>query len=209
MSRQKKPFCIEYDVYETPNPRGGAATYHARRVSKVISGELLREHIDDYTLINPGTFELVIQTLEREIPEQLLWGRDVHIKGLGTFYLKIRTKKQHITDPKAITASMVEVEGIGFTPDKEFNQRVLAGDYYFKRCQMRHSRNVDLDTIAAKMAELCSGNNYFTQHQVAAFFGLSKYKANQLCNLLVEGDDAQFVRQREGSTYHYFLKDRG
>ena len=203
MPKERKGHRIEYEVHETPNPRGGDTTYHARRVSRVMKEKDFIEHISDYTIISEGLYALVTKTLMDEIPEQLLDGHDVHIKGLGTFYLKVRTKQKYVTDPGAITARQLEVEGIGFTPDKEFNKRVRSAEVYFERRESKGSLPIKMTDIIVRMTDYCKKHHAFTEHTVQSLFGLSKYKANQICNQLVEGEYAKFTRRKEGNTYYY------
>lgn len=203
MPKERKGHRIEYDVHETPNPRGGETTYHARRVSRVMEEKAFIEHISEYTIISEGLYALVTKTLMDEIPEQLLDGRDVHIKGLGTFYLKVRMKQKYVTDPGAITARQLEVEGIGFTPDKEFNKRVRTAQVFFERRENSGSLPVKMTDIIVRMTDYCKKHHSFTERTLQSLFNLSRYKANQICNQLVEGEYAKFTRTKEGNTYHY------
>ncbi len=203
MPKERKGNRIEYEVHATPSPNGEESTYHARRTSLVMREKDFVEHITNYSIISEGLYELVMKTLMQEIPEQLLAGRDVHIKGLGTFYLKIKTKEKHIADPGAITARQLEVEGIGFTPDKAFNRRVQTANVYFERREAPASHNVNLTDVIVRMTAYCKQHHYFTERALQALFGLSKYKANQICNQLVAGEYAKFTRTRQGNVYHY------
>lgn len=203
MPKERGNHRIEYEVHETPNPRGGETTYHARRVSQVMKEKDFVEHITNYSIISEGLYALVTKTLMEEIPEQLLAGRDVHIKGLGTFYLKVRTKQKYVTYPGAITARQLEVEGIGFTPDKEFNKRVRSANVYFERRENGGSQPVKITDIIVKMTDYCKKRHAFTERTLQSLFSLSKYKANQICNQLVEGEYAKFTRSKEGNTYYY------
>lgn len=203
MPKERKGNMIEYEVHETPNPRGGETTYHARRVSYVMKEKDFIKHINDYSIISEGLYALVTKTLMAEIPEQLLAGRDVHIQGLGTFYLKVRMKQKYVSDPGAITARQLEVEGIGFKPDKEFNRRVRTADVYFERKENHGSQPVKMTDVIVKMTDYCKKHHRFTERVLQALFGLSKYKANQICNQLVEGEYAKFTRHKEGNTYYY------
>ena len=204
MAKEREGHRIEYEAHETPNPRGGETTYHARRVSLVMKEKDFIEHICNYTIISEGLYALVTKTLMEEIPEQLLDGRDVHIQGLGTFYLKVRNKQKYVTDPGAITARQLEVEGIGFTPDKEFNMRVRKADVYFERRESKGSSSVKMTDVVVRMTDYCKKHHFFTERVLQALFGLSKYKANLICNQLVEGDYAKFTRRKDGNTYHYY-----
>ena len=203
MPKERKGHRIEYEVHATPNPNGGETTYHARRVSQVMREKDFIDHITNYSIISEGLYLLVLKTLMQEIPEQLLAGRDVHIKGLGTFYLKIKTRQKKITDAGAITARQLEVEGIGFTPDKEFNKEVRNAKVYFERRDNTSKKVIKMTDVIVRMTDYCKKHHFFTERALQALYGLSKYKANQICNQLVEGEYAKFTRERQGTVYHY------
>ena len=178
-------------------------TYHARRISKTLGGRYLRDHIEKTSIISSGAYELVMETLKKEIPEQLLNGLDIHIEGLGTFYMKIGTKHKGYADPKAITARELTVEGIGFRADKEFNDRVREADVYFELEKHKQSETVDINQVIATLTDCCRMHGFFTVRTLRALFHLTNYKASQLANQLVSGPSAKFTRYKEGNTYIY------
>ena len=187
MPKIKEGYRIAYDVYQTPGTEEEAPTYHVRRVSMTMSNRYLRDHIEENTIINAGLYELMMETLKKEIPEQLLHGRDIHIEGLGTFYLKI--------------------EGIGFTPDKEFNDVVRKAAVHFVREEQRHSEEASMSDIILRLTDYCRTNGHFTVRTICALFGLTYYKADRIAHQLVEGPEAKFTRHREGATYFYTLSE--
>ena len=203
MPKLKEGHRIAYDVHPTPTADGKQTTYHVRRISQTLSGRYLRDHIGKTSIISSEIFELVMENLRKEIPEQLLKGFDIHIEGLGTFYLKIGTKAKGYTDPKAITANQLRIEGIGFTADKEFNKRVRTAHVYFDRDEHWQSKTIDEHQMVATLTDYCRHNGYFTIHTLMGLFHLTKYKASLIANQLVSGDFPKFIRQREGTSYIY------
>lgn len=207
MPKIKEGYRIAYDVYQTPSTEEEEATYHVRRVSMTMSNRYLRDHIEENTIINAGLYELMMETLKKEIPEQLLHGRDIHIEGLGTFYLKIGLKQKGITNPNDITANDLKIEGIGFTPDKEFNDVVRKAAVHFVREEQRHSEEASMSDIILRLTDYCRTNGHFTVRTICALFGLTYYKADRIAHQLVEGPEAKFTRHREGATYFYTLSE--
>jgi len=206
MPAERKGMCIKYDVYETPSPDGGTPTYHARRTSDTIDDQDLYNRIaGHHTPIAPGTFRLVVESLKEELIHQLLDGYDVHIKGMGTFYMKIATKHKHIANPDDIGARELQVEGIGFRADKAFQDRVRHANVYFERHERRHSEAVDPAQMEAWLTDYCRQHGYFTINTLMGQFGLTKYKASRIANQMVSGDNPRFTRYKEGSSYHYRL----
>ena len=205
MPKIKEGYRIAYDVYQTPKAEGEAPSYHVRRVSMTMSGRFLRSHICDNTIINEGLYDLVIETLKKELPEQLLHGRDIHIEGLGTFYMKIGLKEPNVSDPKTITANDLKIEGIGFTPDKEFNDTVRKAVVHFDHEEQQQSQEVTMSDIILRLSDYCRQHGHFTVRTICALFGLTKYKASRIANQIVSGPAAKFTRQKEGNTYLYTL----
>jgi len=203
MSKTTKRFRVVYDVHPTPNTNGKPTTYHARRISQTMSGRYLRDHIEKTSIISAGTFELVLETLKREIPEQLLKGLDIHFEGLGTFYLKIGSKHKGYTDPQAITARELNVEGIGFIADKSFNERVRHEAVSFEREEQWQSNDIDENQVVVALTDYCRQHGYFTIHTLISLFHLTKYKASRLANQLVNAPYPKFTRYKEGNTYIY------
>ena len=203
MPKIKKGHCVAYDVYANPHTKDSPATYHARRISQTVNGRYLRDHIEQTSIISSGAYELVLETLKREIPEQLLKGLDIHIEGLGTFYMKIGTKHKGYTSPKDITARELAVEGIGFVADKEFNDRVRQAAVYFEREQLCQSESIDEGKMIVALTDYCRQHGYFTIRRLMSMFHLTKYKASLLANQLVSGPSAKFTRQKEGNSYIY------
>ena len=197
-----------FDVYPTPNAtEGGQTTYQARRVPRQTLNETyLRNHIAKETLIQPDTFELVMRRLILEIPEHLRQGFDLHIKGFGTFYMKIGMKSKRYTDPDAITADELKVEGIGFRADKEFNDLIRQEIIEFERIDAHQSEPVDESQMVPRLVNYCHREGFFTVSKLRGLFRLTRYKAAHIANELVSGDDALFVREKEGTGYIYKLK---
>lgn len=203
MAKTTKKYRVAYDVHPTPHPEGSPTTYHARRISTTISGHDLRNHIEKTSIISAGTFELVLETLKSEIPEQLLNGHDIHFEGLGTLYLKLGTKHKNYTDPRAITARELTVEGIGFRADKAFNKRVRHESVYFEQEKQWQSDDVDLSQMVVILTDYCRQHDYFTVRTLINLFHLTKYKASLLANQLVNAPYPKFTRYKEGNTYIY------
>ena len=203
MSKIKEGHRVAYDVHPTPHADGKPATYHARRLSATLSGRYLRGQVEKHSELDGTTFDFAIDQLKKEIPEQLLNGHDIHIEGLGTFYLKIGMKKKAYIDPKAITPAELKVTGIGFTADKEFQNRVRKALVHFELEPQWQSESVDISQMETQLTEYCQRNDFFTVKTLQGLFHLTKSKASEIANALVSGPDAHFVRRKVGNTYIY------
>ena len=85
---------IHFSVHPTPmKPGDSVQTYHVRHEQQyVIHSRELRKHIASHTMISEGMFELFLDTLKKELTEQLLMGRGIHLDGIGRFSLQLGTR---------------------------------------------------------------------------------------------------------------------
>ena len=108
----------------------------------------------------------------QEIPEQLLQNKSVHIRGMGTFYLKIgvRHRKdadghsyvQKFTDPNAITARDLCIEGIGFRADPTWNRKVSKAKQPFERAKTRHQTPISKSKLLLFVDQMVKEKGYVT-----------------------------------------------
>lgn len=211
----KKGTAIHFSVHPTPmKPGDTVQTYHVRHEQKyVIHSRELREHIAGYTLISEGLFEMFIDTLKRELAEQLLMGKGVHLDGIGRFSLQLGTRKtkdeqgrwrtKTYTDPKQLTGHEVVVDGITFVPDKEMLMRLDSDSRHFVRDKGEYEQEVPRGELLKTLADYCAKHGSFTRRAVQYLFGLSRYKADRLLTDLVNEEYPKYYRQKAGTSWVY------
>lgn len=123
---------IKFGVYSNPSKDAdGKESYHVRHETNgTLNDQYIANHMALYNEPEASHIKGVVKALKRNIVEILTDNRNVHIEGLGNFYLKLGFRKRtdengqevrpHFTDPAKITGNDIVVEGIHFTADEEF-----------------------------------------------------------------------------------------
>ncbi len=211
----KKGFSIPYSVHPTPKPTGeGETTYHVRVKQRgVVHTKELRYHIDAHTMVKPGVFDLVMNTLFDEIAEQLLDGKGVHIDGLGLFSVQLGTVKQQdkdghwhtktYTSPSQLTAREVCVDGINFVPDKQMMMRFVRERCSFERDKYEPASDVPRGELIKTLAEHCAEHGSFTRREFQRMFGVTRYRADQILTALVSEEYPKYYRTKYGNLWVY------
>ena len=211
----KRGFTITYSIHHTPlRPGESVQTYHVRHEQeRVIHTKELRQHIASYTIISEGLFEMVVDTLKRELAEQLLMGNGVHLDGIGRFSLQLGTKKvtdEHgrrhpktYTDPKALTADELTIDGISFVPDKEMTDRLDGDSRRFALDKFAYRHNITRAELLTTLATLCRDRGSFTRSDFQRIFNVSRYKADQILADLVSEPYPKYYRQKRGKAWLY------
>jgi len=212
----RKTNAILYDVYATPNPGGGGEQlYHPRSVTygSQMDDQELKEYLERNTRINSSQFVGAIEALTQEIPEQLLQNKRVHIRGMGTFYLRIGVRQREddnghwytpqFTDADAITARDLRIEGIGFRADPTWCRRVCQCSQPFERARTRHQKPVSRSELLLYIDQTVSEKGYVTVRDVQTDLDTTNYHARRLLEELCVGDQPKLYRKMAGHAYLY------
>jgi len=212
----KKINPILYDVYATPNPdKEGEQLYHPRifKHGNQMNDDELKEYLQRNTRVNSSQFVGMIEALVEEIPQQLLLNKYVHIRGMGTFYLKIgirpRTDKngqQYIpkfSDPKSITSNDLQVEGIGFRADPKWNRIVTHSKQHFERLEQRHQANISKSQLLLYIDNKMEEQGFVTVRDLIYDQQTTKYHARKLLEELSTGKQPKLYRIKVGRIFLY------
>ena len=207
-------------VHPTPKKPGEETqTYHVRQVlNHTIHTHDLAEHVSKNSILSSGLFEMVMDLLGRELAEQLLDGRDVHLDGIGRFALQLGTKKvkggdgrwhkKTYTNPEELTAREVVVEGMTFVPDKKMLNRLRTSSQFFVNEKEGYKQEVSHQDMIKKLEAHCAKHGSFTRKEFQRMFGISRYRAQQLLNDLTVSPTPHFRREKFGSAYIYHMLDK-
>lgn len=213
---------IKFSVY--PNPlkdEEGRTTYQVRQDTiGTMDTKGLEAELAHYNLQNSFTFGGAMEWLQKQLISNMNFNRNIHVNGVGTFWLKIGLKpiidengKKHkriVTDPNAITGNDLEVTGVNFKPDKEFMANLKRELPYFEHSDQRgsvgHSDDYTEEEMHQSIKEWFAKNDYLTRTQMASFWHLTEYKAKQWLQFLTTGDDALLVCRKQAGTFFYYLK---
>jgi len=212
----KKLNAILYDVFPTPNPdETHPQLYFPRAVTfgEQMNDDELKAYLEKNTRINSSQFVGMIEALMQEIPQQLLQNKSVHIRGMGTFYLKIgvRSRKnangqsytKKFTDPNEITARDLCVEGIGFRADPTWNRKVTRSGQPFERFKTRHQTAVPKSKLLLYIDKQIKEKGYLTVRNVERDQNTTNYHARKLLEDLCKGDQPKLYKETVGHSYIY------
>ena len=210
---------IKFSVHRNPlKDAEGNDTYQVRHETTFTVGkQFIKDHLERFHIIYPEALESALSVLQREIVEQLTDNRRVHLEGLGTFYLKLCFRKRidefgqevkpHFTDPSKITGNDIAIDTIGFTPDKEFVQKLKTHGYHFVNATGRG--NVGHSAIYTKEEMIAKLDNYFETHDyitcgiMQGSFGLTKYMARKWLEELSTNPSLYLIGRKIGQTVTY------
>ena len=185
---------ITFSVHRNPKSNPDAPdTYHVRHDTiDTISREGIVEHLEKHHKLSKSVVEPVLSELAITIVEHLLNNYNVHIEGLGTFYLRLGFRrhegnpedyKPRFTDPSAITGDEVCIEGLGFKADKEFQSLLFEHGYHFRnatgRGQVGHSPQYTDEQMRMLLEEYFKENTYVDRWQMQFNFHLTDYMARK------------------------------
>lgn len=186
---------IKFGVHRNPQKDSeGRETYHVRHETDfALNQEYIVSQVKTYNAAEASHVESVIRILKEQIVEILTDNHNVHIEGLGNFYLRLgfreRTDengqrvKPHYTDASMITGNDVVVESIGFTPDEELLRQLHHTEYHYINAtghgKVGHSADVTKEQIMARLDEYFKTHDRLTTGNMKALFGLTPYMANK------------------------------
>lgn len=210
---------IKFSVFANPlKDEEGRTTYQVRQDTHgVLNTRGLVAHMRRHHILPNLPLEAVLDVLKQEIVEHLFSNYRLHLDGLGTFYLNIGLKdvtdeegnshRRVVTDPNDITGNDLEVTGIGFTPDKEFQKMVTLAPAYFEHSDERgsvgHTALYTREEITESLLDFLSKNGYITRRTFQAFWHLTYYAARNWLRELTEGDNPPLVVIKAGGAYLY------
>ena len=186
---------IKFGVHRNPQKdANGKETYHVRHETDfALNQEYIISQVKTYNAAEASHVNAVINVLKEQIVEILTDNHNVHIEGLGNFYLKLgfrertdengQTIKPHFTDASKITGNDVVVESIGFTPDEEFLKQLHKREYHYVnatgRGKVGHSADVTKEQVIARLDQFFETNDRLLSRDMKALFGLTTYMANK------------------------------
>ena len=186
---------IKFGVHRNPKKDAeGRDTYHVRHETDfALNQKYIINQVKSYNAAEASHINSVIGVLREQIVEILTDNHNVHIEGLGNFYLKLgfrertdengQTIKPLFTDPSKITGNDVVVESIGVTPDEEVLKQLQKQEYHFVNATGRgmvgHSADVTKEQIIARLDQFFETHDHLLSRDMKALFGLTPYMANK------------------------------
>lgn len=210
---------VKYSIHANPlKDAEGRTTYQVRQdIHGTLNTRGLLEHMHRHQLLGNIPVEAVLETLRKEIVEHLLNNVNVHLDGLGTFYLNIgfrpltdddgNQQRRVVTDPATVTGNDLCVTGLGFMPDKEFQTMVTEAHVSFEHAAPRgtvgHSEQYTLEEMAATVTDYLATHDYITRRSFQMMWHLTYYASRQWLQRLTEGPSAPLRAEKVGTTLVY------
>ena len=193
---------IKFGVHRNPKKDAeGRETYHVRHETDfALNQEYIISQVKTYNAAEASHINPVIGVLREQIVEILTDNHNVHIEGIGNFYLKLGFRKRtdengqevkpHFTDPAKITGNDVVVETINVAPDEEFLKELFKREYHYVNAtghgKVGHSAEVDKEQIIARLDLYFQNHDHIIRGEMEALFGITRYMAekwlNELCS---------------------------
>ena len=213
---------IKFGVHRNPKKDAeGRETYHVRHETDfALNQEYIISQVKTYNAAEASHINPVIGVLREQIVEILTDNHNVHIEGLGNFYLKLGFRERtgengqpvlpHFTDPSQITGNDVVAVNIGFTADEELLKLLFKQDYHYVNAtghgKVGHSADVTKEQIIARLDQFFETNDRLLSRDMRGLFGLTQYMADKWLRRLSTGDDAILIKHKIGNATFYNLR---
>lgn len=213
---------IKFGVYSNPSKDAdGKESYHVRHETQgALNEQYIIDHLERHHHPEAQHIEAVVRALKEMIVEMLTDNYNVHIEGLGNFYLKLGFRKRqdengqevkpHFTDPAKITGNDVAVESIGFTPDEEFLKELRTHGYHFENATGRgnvgHSAKYTREQLIKQLDEFFQTHDFITRRLMEGLFGLTKYMAQKWLDELCTQPPAYLKARKISNVMMYYRR---
>lgn len=164
---------IQYDFYQNPPKKGSkrAPKLHARvKPISTMTTNQLAKFINDTTTISTADFKGAFEAAINTMTMALTFGQNVHIEGLGLFYLTATCEQ--VETPNERRAESVRIKTVHFRPDASLVKRFKA--VHLERVR---EKNHSLDYSEIEIDHLLTGhfmdNDYIKRKQFCRLCGLT------------------------------------
>ena len=209
---------ITFSVHRNPkNDPDAPDTYHVRHDTiATINREGIVKYLEENRNLRRTVVEPVISELANVVAEHLLDNMNVHIEGLGTFYLRLGFRhpenapedyKPRFTDPAEITGDNVCIEGLGFKPDKEFQSLLFKSGRHFKNTMGRghvgHSPQYTDEQMRQLLDDYFKKNTFIDRWSMKFAFHLTDHMARKWLDRLTTQPNPYLICKNYGRRLIY------
>lgn len=210
---------IKYGIFPNPLPDAeGNTTYQVRHTPEgTMDEKIFLSHLKYHNTYNTTVMMSSLIVLKDEIVEQLRENKHFRIDGLGTFQMKVGLKtkydeegnpvKLHFTNPNAITANDVEVQGVSFTPDPSFIRALKDGtsthNKYGKGAAGRN-QPYTREQIISFLDSYLKEHHTITRRQMERELNITTYRAQKWLDEIIAEPYSKYYSKKQGTTYVYY-----
>ena len=198
---------LRFELLDSPKKdEQGRNILYAKVVSNgTINQQMLEEYLQDHSSIRPADSRRVLTAFTNAMAHLLAEGFRVDCL-LGSFYTKLSLDAPYTRDDK-VTAHQVGFDGVGFLPDKEFQQQVNRNIQGFRYERGHRSQPMGTQAeIGRKVRKLANDNGgFFSIKAFQLAFSMSEYMARKQLDALCQGEHPMLVKRKIGHTCLFFL----
>jgi hypothetical protein len=201
---------IRFELNPGPNrdENGKALLYAIPDTSRKCSLELYAKDAEQRRLISAVHLKTALDAFRDEAGLLLSRGYRV-MTPFGSFALKLKVKG-HFTDRNKVKGTDIEVDGIEFTPNKEFLD--LAKDNIHTPRKKRQVSTQEIlnspEALKALIDRIIENNGYVTVRTFKEYSGLKIDTARNYLNTLCQGDQPLLKQFKVGRTFIYKLRQQ-
>ena len=157
-----------------------------------------------YSSMRSGELQLVLREFMHWAAEWIVKGYRVETP-LGSFAPKLKLKRE-ITDPDDVRNRDVELDGVEYTPGKQWDEDL---DYWmhdgFRKSERRFTNDAlaDKDKLEQTLRNLLSSRGFVTVRGFMLNTGLTYHSARKQLNEWTKGDNPKLLKTRQGPTFIY------
>ena len=192
---------INYDFFETPNPKGdGIKTYHPRVVSfGSVSTDTLAQEIQERCTLTRADVKAVLVSLADKLAEHLSYGRKVHLEGIGYMGISLQCARE-IHDEEGMKRAPVLFKNVTFRADEELKKKMRVVKME-RSAIRRHSAKISEKGIDAKLTDYFKTEAVITRSQFQGLCSLCESTAHRHIKRLVEEGKLKNVASSHNPIY--------
>lgn len=180
---------IKFDFYRNPskaNKGNEEESYHVRiNNAQIVDLKELVKRIHKSCSMTPSDVHGVLIALKDEISYALAEGNKVNIDGLCQFRLILGAKKGGKCNGEE-NARSLGFKNIKISPYKEFNEMTKEKLIPLSREDGKHSIVIKDEEVTTRIVEYIKKNGSITRKKIEEICSLTRYKASQHINRLLE-----------------------
>lgn len=177
---------IKFGIYTTPNPdKEGKKLSHARNITKGTKHmDDICDYISECASLTSADLKGALDALANYVADQLRYGYNVELEGLGTFSLSLKSRQT--VNSKGKPTVTVGIDGVNFRTSLLLKERLKG--VRPKKVKRVNKTTSTLEERKARMLNYLLRNNYINASDYAIHNSCTRYRATEdLKQFLAEG----------------------
>lgn len=169
---------IKYDFYENPNinSKNNKSKYHIRICNKQSIGTKdIISNISKKSTLTSIDINAVITAFQDEIAYQLGQGKIIHLEGLCSFDISLKTENGICTGKE--NAQKIVLKSVNINPEKEFTEKVKEHLCKRERVKGKHSEVLTDEKVDEILTEYFKKEKSITRPILQHICSITRYMA--------------------------------